>query len=129
MDIAQRRKPEDMSASDYLNPQLFTTGFDDASPYGADEQYRKGLAIGSASEEVVIAVNSTWSARGLDGSSTTSYEKIGFHANTADLLRGFIDSGCQIRVWRIVNDRCAEEVIQHARHAPAPSSGARAPGL
>jgi len=46
-----------------------------------------------------------------DGSSMTSYEKIGYHANTADLLRGFIDSAVPIKVYRDTTEGITETLL------------------
>ena len=82
----------------YLHPRMFKTGFD--TPELDQEQYDKGLEIGKESEYVTIARNGTWSARGLDGVATSSYEGIGYHASTTALLKGFLDSGCEIYIDR-----------------------------
>ena len=79
----------------------FKTMFDGAANAEyRTKQYEQGLAIGKRSQYVTIACNGTWGAQGLDGSSTCSYEGIGYHAGTADLLQGFIDSGVPIVVYR-----------------------------
>jgi hypothetical protein len=76
------------------------------------KQYQHGLDIGRNASSVHIAVNSTWSARMKDGASLSSYEGIGYHACTADLLRGFIDSGVRIVVHRLTPDDITDTVIQ-----------------
>lgn len=92
---------EALSPEAYLNPENFTTAMDYAPgrEYAA-KQYAKGLEIGRASLSVHISCNGVWGATGKDGSSVSSYEGIGYHSATKDLLRGFLDSGCAIDVYR-----------------------------
>lgn len=86
-------------AVDFLHPELFGTDWDNRPEY-AEEQYQEGLKTGRESREVFITCGGTWGAHGLSGSQTTSYEGIGYHAHTADLLRGFIASGVKIVIHR-----------------------------
>jgi hypothetical protein len=87
-------------AEDFLHPDKFTTGFPaDSGEYGA-KQYAKGLEMGKKSCKVTIAVNDVWSADLKDGASRFSCEKLGYHAGTSELLRGFLDSGVKIVVCR-----------------------------
>jgi hypothetical protein len=90
--------PRNLPAEAYKDPNNFPTGYDTAD--GATKKYAEGLEIGRRSSEVYISVTGAWGAEGKDGSRTTSYEVIGYHANTAALLRGFIDSGVKIVVYR-----------------------------
>jgi hypothetical protein len=86
----------------YLVPENFRTLWDDRNPARAAEQYNKGLKIGREAiafgGHVSIACNGTWGAAAAG--SISSYEGIGYHGETAALLRGFIDSGCTIVVYR-----------------------------
>lgn len=86
----------------YLTPETFRTSFDALNAQrGYDaEQYAKGIKIGGLATAVYVTIRGSWAATMKDGSSMTSYETIGHHANTADLLRGFLDSGVAIYVWR-----------------------------
>jgi hypothetical protein len=92
----------DLKPEAFLVWEAFDTAFD--GPYGGGErgteQYQKGLEIGHKSRYVFICCNSTWGARGKDGSQTSSYEGIGYHSCTKWLLRGFLDSGCPVKVYR-----------------------------
>ena len=116
--MKQYSELEKLSVSDYLNPQNFVTDWD--SMHGQEKRaakYAEGLKIGAESRELFINYNSVWGAKGLNGSHTSSYEVIGYHAITAWLLRGFLDSGKPIVVlrsvaspdgfgaWRIESDR------------------------
>jgi hypothetical protein len=92
-----------MPARDFLDPSKFVTESDarnKARGYDA-EQYAKGLEIGKNAKTIYISCGSVWSAELKSGSSLLSYEGIGYHACTADLLRGFLDSGCAIIVHRL----------------------------
>ena len=85
----------------YLCSGDFDTMFD--GPKNAeyrDKQYKQGLAIGDKSDYVTISCKGTWGATGKDGSSTCAYEGIGYHAGTAALLQGFLDSGVPVVVYR-----------------------------
>jgi hypothetical protein len=101
-----------MPAENFLKPELFTTDWD--SQKGGEEQYQKGLKIGRESRTVGIASTGTWYADGKDGSSTVSYEGIGYHAHTASLLKGFLDSGCRIVVDRYYPEAGPGKVIKEA---------------
>lgn len=88
-------------AEDFFNPAKLASPLDLLSNQQyADEQYAKGLQIGKNAQRIYIAENDVWSARMMDGSHIDSYEKIGYHAHTASLMKGFIDSGCFIKVFR-----------------------------
>lgn len=98
---------EKLPAESYLNPELFRTEWDtlpaNTGKGYSDQQYQTGLLVGRESEYVTISARGTWGAVGKRGSVTTSYEGIGYHACTADLLRGFLDSGVSIIVYRYTN--------------------------
>ena len=117
-----REELEALPPEAYLVPDNFKTDFDGAGPHTPERQYRAGYGIGLTSAEVQISESSTWGTSRLDGSNTTSYEKIGYHAGTADLLRGFLASGVQIVVYRRGN---GGKVIQHykAPHVRAEEEG------
>lgn len=89
---------EALPAKAYLDPSLFVTGWGKSERL-ATEQYEKGLSVGREFDEVHIAVNGVWGAS-KPGSHLSSSEKIGYHAATDDLLRGFLDSGVAIIVHR-----------------------------
>jgi hypothetical protein len=110
---------ETCPADAFLNPDNFRTGWD--RPGYAEEQYATGLRIGRENERIHISVTGVWGAS-RPGSSLSSYETIGGHANTADLLRGFLDSGCPIVVYRwktdgtgwegtLINPKPAETIV------------------
>ena len=81
----------------FLDPENFKTPLD-TNQYGS-EQCDKGLLIGSKSKAIHIGINNVWSAE-YKNSYFQSYEKIGFHSNTSDLLRGFLESNTKIIVHR-----------------------------
>ena len=88
-----------LPAKAYLAWHNFTTPFDDNDDY-ASGQYAKGLQIGRDSRRVGISANGTWFAVGKDNTVTSSHEGIGYHRSTANLLKGFLDSGCEFIVYR-----------------------------
>jgi len=102
-----------LPADSFLNPWNFGMPSPGINPEGyAKEQYDKGFKKGQASLYVSIACNSTWGAKGKDGSSTSSYEGIGYHAGTGWLLKGFIDSQVPIVVYRSTESGITETWIQ-----------------
>jgi hypothetical protein len=91
-DELERLKPEE-----YLNWRNFDTPFDTIN--GGVDSYWRGIKQGRETPVITIAINGTWGATG-NNTSITSYEGIGYHANTSSLLRGFLDSGARIEVYR-----------------------------
>lgn len=89
---------EQMPAETYLTPETFSHPID-GMDYGL-KQYQTGLATGQRAERITIGERGVWGAKMKDGAILTSYEGIGYHSGTAPLLRGFIDSGCPIVVYR-----------------------------
>ena len=98
-----------MPADAFLNPDNFRTGFD--TPALASEQYEKGKKIGTEYKEVHISASSTWGAN-KPNTALSSYEGIGYHAGTADLLKGFLDSGVAIFVHRWDGNKLTETKIK-----------------
>ncbi|WP_340376631.1 hypothetical protein U5640_16935 [Streptomyces sp. SS7] len=94
---------------DFLNPENFATEFDGRVPGYAEEQYRKGLETSHEYDRVVIRANGTWAAECgpyypeaniYMGNAAYSYEGIGYHGETAALLRGFLDGPAPVDVER-----------------------------
>ena len=90
--------PDERPAEHFLDPSLFKTDFD--TKENVQNQYRLGFSLGNRSKTIYISVNSTWSADLEDGGHIVSYERIGYHCCTKDLLQGFLDSNCEIIVYR-----------------------------
>ncbi len=91
----------ELSPMVFCDPINFQTEFD-TMPCNKDlhdRQYQLGLQTGRDYEVIIISAYSTWSAQSPHR-FCTSCEGIGYHACTADLLRGFIDSGAPIVVYR-----------------------------
>ncbi|TXH43898.1 MAG: hypothetical protein E6Q97_33540 [Desulfurellales bacterium] len=104
-----------LPAAAYLTPDVFKTAFDCAS-----EQEAKGLQIATEFDEINIAVNSVWSAsmrRPSSSSYLQSYEAIGYHANTAALLRGFLAGTARVIVHRYRDGQLDRVVIKEAQKA------------
>ena len=99
----------ELPAEAYLNPENFVTLYDGSDKhlkngYGV-EQYKKGLKIGQEFDYITLSYKGVWSAGNDDGRShCRSYEGIGYHACTADLLRGFLDSPARLIVYRLQGD-------------------------
>jgi hypothetical protein len=110
-------------ASDFLIPENFRTGWDgQVGDPRREEQYRKGLAMSEQAHTISISYSDSWSATMKDGGSQTAYERIGYHACTADLLRGFLDGPAQIVVYRqdqipTIIKPARAQYDGHSRHA------------
>jgi hypothetical protein len=87
---------------DYANPDNFRTEEMDklSTPRHAKMQYRKGYMLGRESRRIAITTSGTIAAELNDGGVLSSYEIIGYHAHTAELLRGILDSQTPIVVYR-----------------------------
>jgi hypothetical protein len=92
---------ESLDYSAYLDWQSFETAYD--TPERAKVQYEKGLAIGKESRFITLSYKGVWGYVS-DKGTTTSYEGIGYHANTKDLLHGLLDSGAVVLVYRWYKD-------------------------
>ncbi len=93
-----------LPAKSLMSPVDFRTDFDqypeNVKTNLAVRQYQKGLEIGQQAKHVFITAGTTWGSVNKNGSQTSSYEGIGYHAGTAYLLHGFLDSGVPIYVYR-----------------------------
>jgi hypothetical protein len=98
----------------YLNPVQLTSADDiQRTPFdtvhGADTQYAKGLEYAAKYPNVSIANNGVWSAQDDSGMNAIfSYETIGLHANTRELVRGFLDGGATITDYRDETDETGQ---------------------
>ena len=94
------------TAADFLTPAKFVASEVWPAPAKfAAEQYQKGLEL-AQKWEIHISANDTWggSRKDAKGSSDlSSYEKIGYHSGTGELLKGFLDSGHPIFVHRVTD--------------------------
>lgn len=104
-----------LPAEAYLDPTRFITSYPLDRVFfrtGAAEgdeaekrwikQYKKGASYGK-DDDVFLSEKGVWSvSHGPHGKGgvTTSYEGIGYHAATAPLLQGFLDSGASVFVRR-----------------------------
>ena len=112
------------TAADFLTPAKFTAS--EVWPAWANfaaEQYQRGLEL-AQKWEIHISANDVWGGYRKDAkgsSDLSSYEKIGYHSGTGELLRGFLDSGRPIFVHRVMDPdiRCFKlengEVIEVPR--------------
>ena len=96
----------DYTAFDFSDPEKFRTGHD-VCALRARKRYLDGRAECDDYAEIFIAVNDTVSARLKVGNGhMNGYEKLGYHAYSAEYLRAILHSGCPVWVYRIdSNDR------------------------
>jgi hypothetical protein len=104
-----------MSPEMFLNPDNFKTPNDEmrGEEY-ACKQYEKGLRIANESLEVGVSVGGTWFAIGKNGSQFQSYEGIGYHPCTSDLLKGFLDGSAQFVIVRLTDKGYTQTCIKPA---------------
>lgn len=106
-----------LPAEAFRNPALFVTPFDtlpeNRAAGRANLQYQTGLEIGREWDTITIGAHTTWGAHMDAGMKHLSaYEGIGYHACTADLLRGFLDSPARLIVYRYTDHGISETVIK-----------------
>lgn len=102
-----------MSAESFLKPELFKTDWDRLPvPEYRKAQFEKGLKISNASKEVGVSASGTWWAVGKDGSHTTSYEGIGYHSCTRELLEGLLAGTARFIVYRWTDEGIKETCIK-----------------
>lgn len=89
---------EELPAGHYREPALFVTAWD--TPELNDKQYAEGLRLGRELKRISIGCNGCWGGVSVNDGVVTSYERIGYHASTAALLQGMLDSGVEITVYR-----------------------------
>ncbi len=106
-----------LSPDSFLNPQQFITEHDaKVESYGI-QQERYGMTTGQASHTILIDRHGTWFAYKLNGGMITSGdERIGIHANTSDLLKGFLASPASIVVQRYENGETTYHCIRQCNH-------------
>ena len=106
-----------LSPDSFLNPQQFTTEHDAKVEGYAIQQERHGMTVGQASHTILIDRYGTWFTYKLDGGMVTSGdERMGIHANTADLLKGFLASPASIVIQRYENDEITYHCIKQCNH-------------
>lgn len=85
----------------YLRPENFITAWSgDKDRALCAKRYQEGLALGTQIRCFNVCANGTWSADMLDGGYMSSYEGIGYHAGSSEFLRGILDSGVTVRIYR-----------------------------
>jgi hypothetical protein len=99
----------DYTASDFLDPDKFRTGYDTCA-LRANERYHAACIAFEDYSDVFIGVNDTVSANLKGGNGhMTGYERLGYHAYSCELLRAILDSGCPVTVYRIGSDGSIEK--------------------
>jgi hypothetical protein len=90
-----------------INPADYRTAWD--GPHNAEyraKQFADGKALAEQGAAIYISVTGSWSARvpvaGRPGeySHVSAYERLGYHAGTEDLLRGWLAGGARIYDYR-----------------------------
>ncbi len=91
------------TAESFLDASTLRNSFDGfaSNVARADQRYRDGLKVGAEANEVHVSINDVWGADCKNGGALSSYERLGYHAGTADFWRGVLDSGCAICVYRV----------------------------
>jgi hypothetical protein len=123
--VKSYRELNAMPAESFLTPDLFVTE-NDGCPRPqrgrasfAAEQYAVGLDAAQTFEEVGISANGTWYASSSSGEgsnrSLTSYEGIGYHADTASLLAGLLAGRARFVVYRATPEGVTRTVLREAR--------------
>jgi len=110
-------------ASDFLNASLFETGYDVCLDR-AKAKYDAFSADLNDFASVHVSVNGTWGATTKTGGSVSSYEGIGYHAYTSDLLQAILDSDCPFYVYRIENDELVKHDMRELQKAKRAESAA-----
>jgi hypothetical protein len=98
----------------FLHPEKFVTEYDSwaGNEDLPEKKYQEGLKVSNESVEVGICENGTWYACGANGSYTTSYEGIGYHAGTSSLLKGLLAGKAKFVVHRWNGERGTRTCIK-----------------
>ena len=92
------------AAKDFLDSDKFRTGHD-VCEARAQQRYLDGREECKDYSEIYICLNDTVCATLKVGNGQgNGYEKLGYHAYTADYLRAILDSGCPVWVSRVDDD-------------------------
>jgi len=105
--MASYRELEALPPEAYLDASRFVTCCDKFAENVASDlagkKYQTGLKYGMEAKEqkgyISLSYKGVWGAS-YGNCDVSSSEGIGYHACTASLLQGFLDSGCEIRVTR-----------------------------
>ena len=102
----------------YLTPDMFKTEHDQKVDGFAKDQQLTGMKIGQESHTILVTRDGAWSAFKHKGGMVSSNEIIGVHANTSDLLRGFLASSASIVIQKMQNGEIAYTWIKQCSHRP-----------
>jgi len=109
-------------ASAFLNADAFRTGYD-VDLVRSQNRYRDELSKCADYVDFHIGINGVWSATTKGGADVSSYERIGYHAYSADLLQAALDSDCAFIVHRVENGTIVDYDL---RELQADAAGGRA---
>lgn len=112
--MATRKELNSRPASDFLKPENFITSFDATHVDICKDQYLKGLQYSQESSTIGISASGVWWAEGKDESFTDSFEVIGYHTGTADLLRGFLAGPAKLIIYRLSNGKVESTILKEA---------------
>lgn len=77
-----------------INPDDFRTGYDSLHTNNGypERQFAAGEKLAKEGFVMTIGQSGTWAASRSKDSTIVSYERVGYHACTADFLRGFLSA-------------------------------------
>ena len=105
----------------YLEPERFVSPLDALLPADAPyraEQFATGKRTSDENDAVILDWTGVWSAIRKNG-YTTSYERIGYHSGTVELLRGFLAGTAEILVHRLRDGKSTTTIIRPSLKAVA----------
>lgn len=118
----------DLKPTDYLLIDNFVTAEDNRTlreitpEQAALAAYERGLQMGKTYRCILINARSVWIGYGLCKNICDSIERlkenyhsnevIGFHKNSKELLKGFLESGAMIIIERYTEDGKSETIIK-----------------
>ena len=93
-----------LPAEAFLDPEAFVTSWEGEKDTAYKAKQRKAALDASARAyetggSVYVLENGTWGASG-SGWCLTTYEGIGYHAGTAEVLRGLLEGPAAFYVYR-----------------------------
>ena len=107
-----------LAPGDYLTPDLFKTEHDQKVDGFAKDQQLTGMEIGQNSHTILVTRDGDWHAFKHNGGMVSANEIIGVHANTSDLLRGFLASSVSIVIQKMGDGKITYTCIKQCSHQP-----------
>lgn len=88
-----------LSPEVFLKPEIFKT-INDLDQIKAAESYSYGRYLSERSNRIGISSFTTWFASTKDGRMLSFSKIIGIDSYTSDILKGFLDGGAEVVVYR-----------------------------